>query len=297
VVAARHPSVLGLWFLHVSDRMAANPEHFTGKQPWWHYGPALLVQVLPWTPLALWGAWRSLPRALHGGRGGGERLLWAWAVAPLVLLSLATVKNAHYAIHVLPPWSVWAALGLVRLGERLQYNRGWSSTQVRRAAWGVFITLGAAYALGFAVLGPITDRRGVEWAFYETAAAQLRPGEPVALLYNVPDWDRAPYKTPFGLVPHDWAVRLFYLNRRDPAPCRFGIAELANTPLGPTSAASPTFAVIGRASDLPSLRQLGQVETLAQGPPVRFDRSYQLYRITPDAPLPVAARAGNGRRQ
>jgi 4-amino-4-deoxy-L-arabinose transferase-like glycosyltransferase len=294
VVAARHPSVLGLWFLHVSDRIAANPEHFTGKQPWWHYGPALLVQVLPWTPLALWGAWRSLPRALHGGRGGGERLLWAWAVAPLVLLSLATVKTAHYAIHVLPPWSVWAALGLVRLGERLQRNRGWSPTHVRRAAWGTFVTLGTAYALGFAVLGPITDRRGVEWAFYERAASQLRPGEPVALLYNVPDWDRAPYKTPFGLVPHDWAVRLFYLNRRDPAPCRFGIAELANTPLAPSS---PTFAVIGRASDLPGLRQLGQVETLAQGPPVRFDRTYQLYRITPDTPPPVAARAGNGRRQ
>ena len=114
LTALRHPSVLGLWTLHVTDRLASRPEHFAGG-PWWQYGPALLVQALPWTPLALLGAGPSLVRAFAGrGRGGGDRLLWAWAVAPVVLLSLATVKNAHYAIHALPPWSIWAALGLMQ---------------------------------------------------------------------------------------------------------------------------------------------------------------------------------------
>jgi 4-amino-4-deoxy-L-arabinose transferase-like glycosyltransferase len=287
LAALRHPSALRLWALHVTDRLASRPTQFTGE-PWSEYLPALVVMVLPWAPLALAGAWRSLPRALgRGGRGGGDRLLWAWAVGPLVLLSMATVKQAHYAIHALPPCSVWAAFGLTRLGARLQERRGWSPGRVRRATWAAFGGLGLAYALGFALLAPRLDRRGVEWAFYHDAARLLRPGEPVALLYHVPEWDRFPYETPFGPVPHDWAVRLFYLNGH-PAPCLFRFDEL---PAGPTP-----FAVIGRPSDLPGLSRLGRVETLAQGPPVRSDRTYRLYRVTP-ASAPVAARDADADRR
>ena len=272
LAAARNPAAVRLWFLHVSDRLATRPEYFTG-QTGWQYGSTLLGQLLPWAPLALAGAWRSVPRALgKDGRGGPDRLLWAWTVGPLALLSLATVKNAHYAIHALPPCSVWAALGLTRLGGRLQ-ARGWTAGQVRRAAWGAFSGLGVTYALGFALLGPWFDRRGGEWAFYETAGKRLRPGEPVSLLYHVPEWDREPYATPFGPVPHDWAVRLYYLNRPAPAPCRFGLDELAGESRG--------FAVIGRESDQPGLAGLGEVEVVAEGPRLRSDRTYRLYRVTP----------------
>ncbi|MEJ7636627.1 MAG: glycosyltransferase family 39 protein [Singulisphaera sp.] len=273
LTALRHPSVLGLWTLHVTDRLASRPEHFAGG-PWWQYGPALLVQALPWTPLALLGAGPSLVRAFAGrGRGGGDRLLWAWAVAPVVLLSLATVKNAHYAIHALPPWSIWAALGLMQLGERLR-RRGWTPDRIRRGAWIGFAGVGLAIGLGFATLGPRFDRRGVEWAFYEDAARLLRPGEPLALLYD--DWDRDPDPTPFGPVPHDLAVRLYYLDR--PACWRLGVESLADRPPSPSRDA---FAVIGRDRDLPGLRRLGRVETVARGPATRFDRTYTLFRITP----------------
>ncbi|WP_193378476.1 hypothetical protein, partial [Singulisphaera acidiphila] len=77
--------------------------------------------------------------------GGTDRLLWAWAVAPVVLLSMATVKNGHYAIYALPPWSVWTALSLARLGSRLR-ARGWAPEQVRLAARASFVGLGLACA-------------------------------------------------------------------------------------------------------------------------------------------------------
>ena len=292
LAALRHPSALGLWALHVSDRLADKPRHFTGRS-WWAIAPELLGMLLPWTPLVVVGAARALPGAVRAsGRGGGDRLLLAWAVGPVALLSLATAKNAHYAIYALPPCSVWASRSLLRLGERLRAARGWPAARVRRAAWAGFAGLGLAYAVGFAALGPAFDRRGVEWAFYREAARSLRPGEPVALLYHVPDWDREPYATPFGPFPHDWPVRLFYLGR--PAACRFGFDDLANAPLGPPSA---PFAVVGRESDLDGLRAFGRVETLAQGPPVRFDRTYRLYRVTPETP-PLADRtAGDARRR
>lgn len=276
LVAQRYPQALGLWTMHVADRVSAKPEHFAGGSPWWGYVPALLLQTMPWTPLAVGGAVRSLGRACRrGGRYGGDRLLWAWAVAPVALLSLATVKNGHYVIHALPPWSVWAALGLVRLGERLQ-RRGISPPRLRRVVLAGFGAAGVAWAVGFVVLGPKLDARGVEWAFYERAAQSLGPDEPVVLLYNVPEWDRLPYPTPFGPVPHDLAVRLFYLNR--PATCRYGADDLVTHPPAPRP--SP-FAVIGRESDRPALERLGRVETLARGPENRWDRTYRLFRVTP----------------
>jgi 4-amino-4-deoxy-L-arabinose transferase-like glycosyltransferase len=299
LVLLRHPAALGFWTWHLAGRLAERPEHFASG-PWWQYGPALLGQVLPWTPLALVGAGRSLARALRlrPRLCAGDRLLWAWAVGPVALLSLATVKNPHYIIHALPPWSIWAALSLLRLGDRLE-RRGWSRARLRRGVGIGFAGLGLGCGLGFAVFGPWLDRRGqgAEWAFYEAAGRCLRPGEPLALLYD--DWDRLPYPTPFGPVPHDLGVRLYYLGR--PACWRFGVDALTAQP--PARDRTMPFAVLGRDRDVPALRQLGRVETLARGPVGRArmsrvnDRTFRLYRVTPtptpERPVPgeaVAAR-------
>ena len=126
--------VVGLWMLHVTQRVGTPTGHglFAGES-WREYGLNILGQALPWTPLAIMGAGRSLGRALWGdGRAaqsattrlllnssGGDRLLCSWAIAPLVLVSLTSARNAHYAIHAMIPWSVWSALGLASLGSRL----------------------------------------------------------------------------------------------------------------------------------------------------------------------------------
>jgi 4-amino-4-deoxy-L-arabinose transferase-like glycosyltransferase len=302
-ISARFPEALGLWARHVTDRLAERPEHFIGESSL-AYSGELAVQLLPWLPLAVWGAWESLARALRvSGRGGGDRLLWAWMLGPMVLLSLATVRNAHYAIHAMPPCSIWAAMGLTRLGERLQGRRGWPAGRVRLMALGGFAGLGLSCALGFGLLGPWFDRRGVEWAFYEEAARHLHPGEPLILLYHVPDWDRKPYDTPFGPVPHDYAIRLFYLNRAAhphyvPGPkSREDLTAQAAPPTAPSIPDFPDFmpgpkvgrfAVIGRAVDGPALERLGRVETLSRGPSLRSDRTYLLFRVTPHTPIAVA---------
>ena len=274
LVAIRLPAAVSLWMLHVTDRLASHPEHFIGG-PWWQYGPAVLGQALPWTPLALVGAWPSLLRALRGrGRGGVDRLLWAWAVVPVLVLSAATVKNAHYAIHALPPLATWSALGLMRVGARLEGRRGWSPARVRLGAAALFVGLGLACGLGHLWLGPRFDRRGGEWSWCEAIGRELDPGLPLVVLYE--DWDRKPYPTPFGPVPHDWAVRLYYLGR--PASWRQGVDDLAARP--PTPTPSP-YALLARERDLPALRKLGRVEPLMKGPADRFDREFTLFRVTP----------------
>ncbi|QDV38929.1 glycosyltransferase family 39 protein [Tautonia plasticadhaerens] len=277
VIASRHPEAVGLWLGHVTDRISTDPRQFAGEPlPSFLLSPS--VQMLPWTPIALVGARNSFGRA-RADRAGPDRLLWAWAVVPTALLACASVRNDHYLIHALPPWSIWGALGLARLGDRLRGRRGWSSDRIRRGAIGLFGAIGVGVAVAHVAVIPRFEDRGREWSWYLEAARRVPPEAPLLLLYawDGPDpWDRLPYPTPFGPVPHDLAVRLFYLDR--PASWFNGPDRLADAPPSPDP-----FAVIARGRDLPSLRRVGRVEELARGPDHRWDRAYRLFRVEPEA--------------
>ncbi|MDG3007631.1 ArnT family glycosyltransferase [Paludisphaera mucosa] len=262
-----------LWLMHVADRFGPRTGHgvFAGETPG-AYAVDLLSQGLPWTPFAILGAWRSLRR-----RSAGDRLLAAWAILPLVLVSIPGGRNGHYAIYAMIPWSIWAAISLEALGDRLVLM-GRRPARVRRLAFATFAGLAAAYGLGFGLVAPMLERRGAEPDFYERIAPMIRPDEPLVLLYD--DWDRDPYPTPFGPIPHDLAVRLYYLGR----PATWVVGE----PSGATPA-TPSIAVLGRDRDLPALAEAGDVEPLARGPSARWDRTFRLFRLRPNRPESAVA--------
>ncbi|MGC8640943.1 MAG: ArnT family glycosyltransferase [Isosphaeraceae bacterium] len=297
--------VIGLWLLHVTSRLSTSATHgIIARESWSEYVLDILGQGLPWTPLALIGAIGLIPRVLAApgrGRPGpadqervnaalGDRLLWAWALGPLVLVSLASARNAHYAIHAMIPWSIWSAVEVSALGSWL-CKRGWPRKRAARLVFGTLTGLAAAYGLGFWLVAPWFDHRSGEAAFYRQVGRQTPASEHLELLYD--DWDREPYPTPFGPIPHDLALRLYYLDR--PAGWHFHTESLmdctSECPGDPERSGSDlSVNVIGRERDLPALRALGEVEVLQSSSGYRWDRTYLLAQIRSSRALASSAR-------
>jgi hypothetical protein len=185
-------------------------------------------------------------------------------VVPAAAVSAASVRNAHYLLPAMAPWAVWAAL---RWGVRV------------RSPWAeaVVVALALAIGVGHAAAGPRFDRRGAEWGWYERVGREvLAEGERVVLLYS--DWDKAPYPTPFGEVPADLAVRLFYLDRPAGTVSWHRGPETLRAPAG---SAGASFAVIGRERDRGAIaRRLERpVALVDRGPGGRWDRAFVVYRV------------------
>jgi 4-amino-4-deoxy-L-arabinose transferase-like glycosyltransferase len=299
---------IGLWTMHITARLGPAAGHGVfASDTWREYVLNILGQGLPWSPLVVLGLFDSIGRrrTQRPGEGAasqqdrvnarlGDRLLCAWSLAPLVLVSLASGRNAHYAIHAMVPWSVWSANGLLGLARRLRM-RGMSQERQIRLAFGIFVGLAITYGLGFWLAGPLFDHREPERVFYGSITGLVPQNEPLALLYD--DWDRDPYPTPFGPIPHDLGARLFALNR--PACWHFDVRSLVNhewqrsgTPI--TTASHQSVAIIARRRDLPALEAVGRVEVLREAKPFRWDRNYLLARIWLEEEPPMQAQA-NGR--
>ena len=129
------------------------------------------------------------------------------------------------------------------------------------------------------------DRSAINYpdhSHYENLGRMLPPTTSVILLYD--DWDRDTYPTPFGPIPHDLAVRLFYLNH--PVCWHSNVRVLVNhgvetCPMHNLHDSRTSMIIIGRDRDLPALKELGEVDILARSDPIRWDRTYLLARIHP----------------
>jgi 4-amino-4-deoxy-L-arabinose transferase-like glycosyltransferase len=262
----RHPQALEIWSLHIADRLGGRSRNFASEKGW-EYALSFLWQTLPWTPLGMIGLFHALRRPCRPS--GTHALLLAWGAVPAILVSLASTRNAHYLIYAFPPWSIWGAIGLSRVLDRARL-RGVDDRHIRRRERLVLATVATSIGLAIGLLGPHFDRRGAEWAFYAKAGRAADANAPLVLIYD--DWDRLPYPTPFGPVPHDLAVRLFYLDR--PAVWTDEIDSVA--------VPEPPFSVIARSRDLPALRAFGSVRLILAGPSSRWDRTFGLYRVERD---------------
>jgi len=110
----RQPDIVELW---ASDYLGRIKGGYM-REPWWYYGPHLLLNLVPWTPLALLGLGLTARSAWEQPRSA-ERFLWCWAVGPVLVLSLPQGKHHHYLLAVCPPWAILASVAALQTHQWL----------------------------------------------------------------------------------------------------------------------------------------------------------------------------------
>ena len=95
---------------HFERFVTSSLEHV---QPWWFFGPVLLLFLLPWTPLLFGLRWREMwgdPRM---------RFLACWAVGTLLFFSISVNKLPAYILPSVPPLAILIGLQRSRTPRRV----------------------------------------------------------------------------------------------------------------------------------------------------------------------------------
>lgn len=143
--AARNPDFLRTFlFLHNVERYLTPV--FQHRQPFWFFGPIVLIALLPWTAL-LWLAgveglrlWRE--KSWHDSPGF---FFACWAIFPVAFFSFSQSKLPGYILPVVPPLALIVAVALDRAIER-------RALSVRYMIASAAIAVSAIYLYGMHVL-------------------------------------------------------------------------------------------------------------------------------------------------
>jgi 4-amino-4-deoxy-L-arabinose transferase-like glycosyltransferase len=178
------PGMLGYMFgKHQVGRFNATATTFNNGQPWWFYGPCLVALLFPWVFFAINQAIAQSRRAQEATNSiakNGLALCWIWLLAIIVFFSIPSSKIIGYALPVMPPLALLAALGWDAAMARLKLG-----AQARRQLFAALClaSLGLAVAANLAA-GDYTGKYGTRDVARALQAAGAKPSDTVFLLDN-----------------------------------------------------------------------------------------------------------------
>jgi len=111
--ARRNPDFFRIFIIEHNFKRYLTPE-FQHIQPFWSYGPIILIAILPWSVILLLVGYDAVLSFRQSQRKESNSLFLAlWTIFPLVFFSFSQSKLPGYALPVLPPLSALAARSLV----------------------------------------------------------------------------------------------------------------------------------------------------------------------------------------
>ncbi|HEY5580133.1 MAG TPA: glycosyltransferase family 39 protein [Rhodoferax sp.] len=160
---------------------------YNNVQPWWFYLLALVLLFFPWVFFALVPRHRQVQAAATAAVAAPlapawRSLCWIWAVAIIVFFSIPHSKLVGYALPVMPPLALLAALGW----ERVLAHRAWASKTFIGLC---LLNIGIALAL-MAKVGDVT-RTGRAQDIAQALACAAQPTDTIYVS------GKYPYDLPF----------------------------------------------------------------------------------------------------
>jgi len=167
----RVPEAWNIWQSQTVGRVMGGKGH----DPYWFYGPATLMQMLPWSPLLLLAIPESWRRAWRDG-DRHERFLWVWFVTQFVLVTASANKHHHYIMAALPALALILGPTVIRILRDLEVG---AATIGRRGVWAV---AAICWLVAVAAAIIIDDRWPQLWAVAVMLAVAVGGGGPAAIL-------------------------------------------------------------------------------------------------------------------
>jgi 4-amino-4-deoxy-L-arabinose transferase-like glycosyltransferase len=286
-------------------------------EPWWYYPVNLIWRGMPWTPLAIVALVLTAKQAWQQ-RDAVMRFLWCWAIVPIAVLSLPHRKHHHYLVPSLAPWAILAAYGAKPVMNWAMQRPVWST----RPRFGLLaVALPVVVAIGILawkkLLSPVTQWSaqiesaailvglivGGVWLFYSGLSTGRGKWMVAAIVLGFGgafSWSQTHLRDPTvadtqflrqdveAVVPWNKVLAInaaigplnffrvqFYL--RSDALLLHNLTYLRSDRIHSSDAY-----VIGRAEDLPQLKQLGEAQLLSRStaPPRKDTPSLALFHVT-----------------
>lgn len=203
LVQQQFPGMLDYMFgKHQVGRFSAAT--FNNVQPWWFYGVCLAILLFPWAFFALNQAVaqaRRVPAATAAIASTWTSLGWIWLLAIIGFFSIPSSKIIGYALPVMPPLALLAALGWDDAMARLKLA---AQTQDRWFAALCVTSIAIAVAANMAAAN-YTRKDGTQDVAQALQAAGAQASDTVYLVgdyaYDLPFYRQA--DTPM-VVLQDW---------------------------------------------------------------------------------------------
>ena len=80
--------------------------------------------TIPWTPLWVIGLMATARLTFRSADASTARLVWCWAIVPVLGLSIPHGKHHHYLVPILPAWAILTGVGMREAGRFLLAPRG-----------------------------------------------------------------------------------------------------------------------------------------------------------------------------
>jgi 4-amino-4-deoxy-L-arabinose transferase-like glycosyltransferase len=239
VIAVLHyPDVIENWKFDYLGRLS---DGYMG-QPFYYYVQALIECLAIWTPAAILGlavTWKRVRNHPHSP----ERLIWSWAIVPILVFSIPKGKHHHYLVPLVMPWAIISAFGLqwfwVKVKAKWPDLNG--AMAMRNLAILLMVVLGVVeYLLASRFEGTYYDTK-----FIREANTRVPAGKTLFINADVGSLD---------------FFRLQFHSRPD------AILLHNLTFLRDEKITAPDVYVVTRAKDEPLLRQYGDVSNETQSP-------------------------------
>lgn len=177
---------------------------FNNLQPWWFYGACLLVLLFPW---AFFAINQAVAQARRGQAAADSianpwlALCWIWLLAIIGFFSIPSSKIIGYALPVMPPLALLAALG---------WDAAMAKTKLGAQAQGRWFAALCVASLSIAVTANLaaanyTQKYSTRDLAQALQAAGAKPSDTVYLLgdyaYDLPFHRQA--STPMVVI-QDW---------------------------------------------------------------------------------------------